>query len=131
MSTRGRRSSLIPILLGVCLVVPAGGSWADECQASLDSTLMKEEKDGEIVTYMFKVDVKSPARCADVKYVLKVVEAVTGEEDRTKEIPQQTRVTDGSPVSAKVDYKMPTKHRLVSWKFEVAGCQLCGAAKTD
>ena len=131
MSTRGRRSSLIPILLGVCLVVPAGGSWADECQASLDSTLMKEEKDGEIVTYMFKVDVKSPARCADVKYVLKVVEAVTGEEDRTKKIPHHTRVRDGYSVSAKVSYRLPAKRRLVSWKFETVSCQPCGAAKSD
>ena len=131
MSTRKRRSFLIPLVLGACLVVPAGGSWADGCKASLYSTLMREEKGRETITYIFKVDVSSAERCADVDYVLKVVEAVSGEEDRTKEISHHTRVRDGSRVSAKVNYKMPTKHRLVSWKFEVVGCQPCGAAKPD
>ena len=130
MGTKERRF-LIPILLGMCLVVPAGGSWADECKASLDSMLMKEEKGGETITYIFKVDVSSAERCADVDYVLKVVEAVSGEEDRTKEISHHTRVRDGVRVSAKVNYKMPAKHRLVSWKFEVVDCQPCGAAKPD
>ncbi len=130
MGTKERRF-LIPILLGMCLVVPAGGSWADGCKANLDSMLMKEEKGRETITYIFKVDVSSAERCADVDYELKVVEAVSGEEDRTKEISHHTRVRDGSRVSAKVNYKMPAKHRLVSWKFEVVDCQPCGAAKRD
>ena len=131
MGTKERRSFLIPILLGMCLVVPAGGSWADGCKANLDSMLMKEEKGRETITYIFEVDVSSGERCADVDYVLKVVESVSGEEDRTKEISHHTRVPDGFLVSAKVNYKMPAKHRLVSWKFEVVDCQPCGAAKPD
>jgi len=132
MGLRKRLSLSILILLGVCLVVPAGGSWADECKASLDSTLMKEEKEEKTVTYRFKVDVSSPERCADVDYVLEVVEAVSGEEEpRIKESSHRTRVRDGVQTSAKVDYKMPSNHQLVSWKFEVAGCQPCGAAKPD
>ena len=45
MATKKRRGISIPILLGICLVVPAGGLWADECKATLHSTLMKEEKE--------------------------------------------------------------------------------------
>jgi hypothetical protein len=120
------------VLLAVCLVVPVGGSRADDCKASVDSVLMKEEKEEKTVTYKFKVDVSSPDRCADVDYVLKVVEAVSGEEEpRTKEVSHRTRVRDGVQTSAKVDYKMPSNHQLGSWKFEVAGCQPCGAAKPD
>ncbi len=124
MGTKERRSFLIPILLGMCLVVPAGGSWADGCKANLDSMLMKEEKGGETITYIFKVDVSSAERCADVDYLLKVVEAVSGEEDRTKEISHHTRVRDGARVSAKVNYKMPAQHRLVSWIAVKSGGRL-------
>jgi hypothetical protein len=131
MRNKKRLSFLGAVLLGLCLVVPAGGAWADGCEASLDSTLMKEEKEEKTVTYKFKVDVSSPERCADVDYVLKVVEAVPGEKSRPKESSHHTRVRDGVKVSAKVDYKMPSNHQLVGWKFEVVGCEPCGAAKSD
>ena len=83
------------------------------------------------VTYMFKVDVKSPERCADVDYVLKIVESASGEKDRNMEKPHHTRVRDGVVKSAKVNYKTSNKNTVVSWTFEVVSCDPCGAAKTD
>jgi hypothetical protein len=81
---------------------------------------------------MFKVDVKSQERCADVDFVLKVIESVSGEEEnRAKEIAHHTRVRDGVNVSTKVNHKMSEKHRLVNWEFEVVGCVPCGAAQPD
>ncbi len=131
MHAKKQVSFLGPILLGLCLVVPGGSSVADECKASLKSTLKTEERGSDTITYKFKVDVRAPERCADVDYVLEVVEAVPGEEDRAKKISRRTRVRDGVSVSAKVNYKMPRAHRLVRWDFEVVRCKLCGAAKLD
>ena len=131
MDTRKSRSPFVPVLLGVCLAVSAGVSRADGCKANLHSTLEREERERETITYTFEVDVSSPERCADVDYVLKVVESASGEKDRTKKIPRHTRVRDGYSVSAKVSYRLPAKRRLVSWKFETVSCQPCGAAKLD
>ena len=131
MDTRKRRSWLIPLLLGVCLVVPASSAWADGCKASLNPRLMKKEKARTTITHMFKVDVKSPERCADVDYVLKIVESASGEKDRNMEQPHHTRVRDGVVTSAKVNYKTSNKNTVVSWTFEVVSCDPCGAAKTD
>ena len=131
MRTRKRSTVVITALLGLYVVVSGGSFMAGDCSADLNSELYKEEKDDKVITYTFKVDLKSPERCADVEYVLTVVEAVPGEEDRTKETPHQTRVRDGVSVSAKVVYKMTRAHSLVSWNFEVAGCEPCGAAKPD
>ena len=122
--------TIIGLVLLAALMAPAGSVAAEDCTAKLDSMLFHESREGDRVTYVFKVDVKADVtRCAEVDYALVVVEEdMTGAKE-TKQVSRRTRIRDGVTISAKLNYKINTKEKkMASWKVELRACTLCGAA---
>ena len=108
-----------------------GATRADECDAALDPQLYRVIKKDTTILHRFKVEVSSPARCADVQYELTVVEEATGGKKETKQKSFTTRVRDGVVTTAMAEHEMSAKKTMASWKIDLLKCRFCGAAKTD
>jgi hypothetical protein len=125
------------VILGMacCVLVATLGATssarAAECDATIDPQLYRVIKKDTTILHRFKVDVSSPARCADVIYELTIVEQATGGKKETKQKSRTTRVRDGVVTTAMVQYEMSDEKLLAGWKIELVNCRLCGAAKTE
>jgi hypothetical protein len=121
----------ITICIALATLGATGATWADECEATLDPQLYRVIKKDITILHRFKVEVSSPARCADVVYELTVVEEVTGGKKEAKKKSITTRVRDGVVTTAMVEHEMSAEKTMAGWKIELDKCKLCGAGKTD
>jgi hypothetical protein len=83
------------------------------------------------ILHRFKVEVSSPARCANVLYELTFVEEATGGKKETIRKPITTRVRDGVVTTAMVQYEMSAEKTMVRWSIDLVKCTLCGAGKAE
>ena len=125
----------LTLVIALCLVLATLGATAaargNDCDATLHPVLYRVIRKDTTILHRFKVDVSSPARCADVYYTLKVVEEATGGKKESKRKSIKTTVRDGVVTTAMVGYEMPAKKTMTSWKIELVKCSPCGAGKTQ
>ena len=74
--------------------------------------------------HIWKVEVTTSAPCAAVSFVLITKEERPDGEVWVTRTPKRTQLPSGT-VSVKVDYTVKEGNKLMEWKFEVTGCQLC------
>jgi hypothetical protein len=100
---------------------------ADECKAKLDPQLYRVIEKDTTILHRFKVDISSPARCADVWYHLKVDVEASGGKKEPVHRKLKTRVRDGVITTAMVEYEMPREKSMTGWEIEIDRCSPCGA----
>ncbi len=115
----------VSVSLALLLVPGATFAGEDECEATIDGTLMREEKDDTKTTYTGKVDISVDAMCAVVKFALVVVEEDPDGEQKEVRKSKQVKIRDSTEVSLKMDYKKKRESTVVSHRFEQTSCTLC------
>jgi len=96
---------------------------AEGCSAQVDGQLMHEDTTEVRTRYSFKVDVRAEEECAEVHFEL-IIEEETGTEVKTNRVFHQVKLHNGS-TSQKIDYDIPSEHRLVRWEVKMTECKIC------
>jgi hypothetical protein len=109
------------------LAVPVGSAAAGDCEATIVASQRKTEQFDYYVRYVFALEARSKADCANVSYDLVVRDQSQDGSIQTKRLPGRIRVRNGVSSARKTEYRLTRGHTLVDWRFEVTDCRLCGA----
>ena len=102
----------------------APGALADDCSATVDGSLAREEPDGDITRLVFKVDIGTQSNCAEIKYdVILEIRQGDGKIEK-KKLGRYVKLHDGS-ISEKVNHKLGSGQSLVSWEVKLDSCTRC------
>jgi hypothetical protein len=110
-----------------CLLLSVGNAGATDCEGTVTANKRAVEEDREFDRHIFVVEVTSDADCARVGYDLIVEERLSSGETRTKTVSKSKKASRGESKAQKVPYKVDKSTTMLSWKFEVTSCKVCGS----
>ncbi|MEE9534070.1 MAG: hypothetical protein V3W06_06600 [Acidimicrobiia bacterium] len=102
----------------------APGALADECSATVDGSLAREEPDGDITRLVFRVEIATMSDCAEIKY--DVILEIQNEDQKVekKKLGRYVKLHDGS-IAEKVNHELGSGESLVSWEVKLDSCTKC------
>ena len=114
----------VMLVAAASLLCWAPGALAEECSATVEGTLRREEPDGAITRLVFKVDIGTQSNCAEIKYdVILEIREGDGKIEK-KKLGRYVKLHDGS-ISEKVNHKLGSGQSLVSWEVKLDSCTRC------
>ena len=103
------------------ITVPAAAS---ECEARIDSELIREEQGESGTHYTWQVSIETDEDCATVEFNLILTVQHPDGEDETVVRPGRVRLSDGS-IDHQMRYQMVPDDNLVKWEVVKSSCELC------
>ena len=121
---RKRVSRAFMLVAAASLLWLAPGALADDCSATVDGSLTREEPDGAITRLVFKVEIGTKSDCAEIKYdVILEVRQEDGKIEK-KKLGRYVKLHDGS-MNEIVRHELGTDQSLVSWEVKLDSCTKC------
>ena len=121
---RKRVTRAFMLVAAASLLWLAPGALADDCSATVDGSLAREEPDGDITRLVFRVEIGTMSDCAEIKYdVILEIRQEDGKIEK-KKLARSVKLHDGS-LSMKVDHKLGDGQSLVSWEVKLDSCTKC------
>ena len=121
---RKRISRAFMLVAAASLLSLAPGALADDCSATVDGSLAREEPDGAITRLVFGVEIGTKSDCAEIKFdVILEIRQEDGKIEK-KKLGRSVKLHDGS-LSMKVDHKLGDGQSLVSWEVKLDSCTKC------
>ncbi len=100
------------------------GALADDCSATVDGTLEREEPDGDITRLVFRIDIGTMSECAEIKYDVILEIRQEDQKIEKKKLGRYVKLHDGS-MSEDVNHELGSGQSLVSWEVKLDSCTKC------
>ena len=121
---KNRVSRAFMLVAAASLLCWAPGALAEECSATVEGTLTREEPDGAITRLVFKVEIGTKSDCAEIKYdVILEIRQGDGKIEKQK-LGRYVKLHDGS-LSELVRHELGSGQSLVSWEVKLDSCTRC------
>lgn len=109
---------------------PSLAAASSECEARVDSELIREEKQESSTHYTWRVDVQTDEECATVEFNLILTIQKSDQENETVVREGRVRLSKGS-IEHQMRYELKPDDSLVKWEVVKSSCELCVLDRLD
>jgi hypothetical protein len=106
------------------LLCGAPGALAEECSATVEGELTREEPDGDITRLVFEVEIGTMSACAEIKYDVNLEIRQGDGKIEKKTLGRYVKLHDGS-LSEVVRHELGSGQSLASWEVKLDTCTRC------
>lgn len=114
---------VIPLMLLGVVGFPVFAE-SSECEARIDSELIREEEQESSTHYTWNVNVQTEEDCATVEFDLILTIQKADQEEETVVRAGRVRLSDGS-IDHQMRYELTPENRLAKWEVVKSSCTPC------
>jgi len=111
-------------LIGLAAAWAPAPAAASECEARIESELIREEQGESGTHYTWQVEVQTDEDCATVEFNLILSIQHSDREDETVVRPGRVRLSHGS-IDHQMRYELKPDDKLLKWEVAKSSCERC------